>query len=518
MNLLQVIDAPAELRRLPRAQLPALTRELRQRLPSSTPDPIELAVALHYVFDTPCDRIVWDGQQPNDGGVLPAGLREQLGAASGAGAAQGFCAAHPSTSISAALGIAQAARLRGDARHAVAVIGNEAMRAGIAFEALNNGGVAPGVRLLVVLNDTDGSTPAAALAHSLGLHYAGPVDGHDVDTLVAALDSARQRAQPQLLHVVNRKSRERAPAQAGHGYDGAFADWLCDMAAADPRLVAVTPARGDASGMTRFAKSFPGRCFEVSGAEQHAVTFAGGMAAEGLKPVVAIDAAFLRRAYDQLIHDIALQRLDLTFAIGGAGSAGIGGAPTACPADIACLRCIPNMALMAPSDEDQCRRMLVTAYRHPGLAAVRYPHGAGPGVTIGGGLDGVEFGRGERRRPGRRTAILAFGAMLAPGLAAGGDLDATVADMRFIKPIDTALVLQLAHEHEQLVTVEDGAVMGGAGAAVAEALAAAGVARPLLMLGLDDAPGAVGPDAAGIARAIRLRFPPGQERQVANDG
>jgi 1-deoxy-D-xylulose-5-phosphate synthase len=490
MKLLQVIDAPAELRRLPRAQLPALVRQLRQRLPPSAPDAVELAVALHYVFDTPRDRIVWDGQRHDDGGVL---------------AGQGFCPAHPSTSISAALGIAQAARLRGDARHAVAVIGNDAMRAGIAFEALNNAGVAPGVRLLVVLNDTDGSTPAAALAETLGLVYAGPVDGCDVGALVAMLESARQHAQPQLLHVVTRKSRRVAPAQAGDGYDAAFGDWLCDMAAADPCLVAVTPARAGASGMTRFAESFPGRCFEVGGAQQHAVTFAGGMAAEGLKPVVAIDAAFLQRAYDQLIHDIALQRLDLTFAIAGR-------------ADSACLRCIPNMVLMAPSDEDQCRRMLVTAYRHPGPAAVRYPRGAGPGVAVGRSLDGVEFGRGARRRAGRRTAILAFGAMLAPSLAAGGDLGATVADMRFIKPIDTALVLQLACEHDHLVTVEEGAVTGGAGAAVAEALAGAGVARPLLMLGLDDAPGARAPDAAAIARAIRLRFPSGQERQVANDG
>jgi 1-deoxy-D-xylulose-5-phosphate synthase len=589
MNLLDAINDPAALRKLPRAQLKLLARQLRQFLLesvsrtgghlSSNLGTVELTIALHYVFDTPRDRIVWDVGHQCYGHKVLTGRRgrmhtlRQLDGISGfprrsESVYDAFGAAHSSTSISAALGIAEAALLAGHERHAVAVCGDGAMSAGMAFEALNNAGHRHGLRLLVVLNDNGMSispsvgglaralrlhagtaAPAAAMFEAFGFDYTGPVDGHDLDALLPALEGARQRPGPQLLHVLTCKGKgyrraeaeptlyhgtgkfdlERglpAQAPARPGYTQVFGDWLCDMAEADERLVGITPAMREGSGMVRFAAAFPGRYVDVGIAEQHAVTFAGGLAAEGMKPVVAIYSTFLQRAYDQLIHDVALQNLDVTFAIDRAGLVGADGATHAGNYDIAYLRCIPNMVLMAASDEGECRRMLTTAYRYPGPAAVRYPRGAGAGAAIGADLDELPFGHGELRRRGTGTAILAFGAVLAPSLDAGAELNATVANMRFIKPLDLDLLAQLAREHDQLVTVEEGAAMGGAGAAVAEALAAAGIVMPLLILGLPDVfiehgdPAALlaaaGLDAGGIAGAIRQRFGAGARRLVVN--
>jgi 1-deoxy-D-xylulose-5-phosphate synthase len=625
MNLLQAIDDPSALRRLPRAQLEALAGQLRQFLLesvartgghlSSNLGTVELTIALHYVFDTPRDRIVWDVGHQSYGHKVLTGRREQMGTLRQQGGISGFPrrsesaydtfgTAHSSTSISAALGMAQAARLRGEDRHAVAVIGDGAMSAGMAYEAMNNAGIAGDLRLLVILNDNKMSIspavgalsrylarllsnrvvaaakhaghavlpepvleiarrleehakgmvlPPATLFEHFGFDYLGPIDGHDLDALVPTLENLRQRAGPQFLHIVTKKGQgyrlaeaeptryhgtgkfdhalglpASAPAAGKPGYTEVFGDWLCDMAAFDPRLVGITPAMREGSGLVRFEQLFPERYFDVGIAEQHAVTFAGGLAAEGMKPVVAIYSTFLQRAYDQLIHDVALQNLDVTFAIDRAGLVGADGATHAGSYDIAYLRCIPNMVLMAASDENECRRMLTTAYRHQGPAAVRFPRGTGPGVAIEASLDEIAFGRGEIRHEGRGTAILAFGPMLAPSLGAGRMLGATVANMRFIKPLDLELVLRLAREHARLVTVEEGCVMGGAGAAVAEALAAAGVVKPLLMLGLPDMfvqhgdPAALlacaGLDADGIANAICRRFPDERERRVANDG
>ena len=624
MDLLQAIDDPSQLRGLPRAQLDPLARQLHRFLLesvartgghlSSNLGTVELTIALHYVFDTPYDRIVWDVGHQSYGHKVLTGRREQMHTLRQAGGISGFPrrtesvydtfgTAHSSTSISAALGMAQAARLRGENRHAVAVIGDGAMSAGMAYEALNNAGIAQDIRLLVILNDNDMSiSPAvgalnrylarllsgglvaaarsagnavlpgpvlelarrleghakgmvlspATIFEEFGFNYVGPIDGHDLDALVPTLENLRQREGPQFLHIVTRKGhgyklaeaeptryhgigkfnptlglQAPAPAQGKPSYTEVFGDWLCDMAASDLRLVGITPAMREGSGMVCFEQHYPERYFDVGIAEQHAVTFAAGLATEGMKPVVAIYSTFLQRAYDQLIHDVALQNLDVTFAIDRAGLVGADGATHAGNYDIAYLRCIPNMVLMAASDENECRRMLSTAYRYPGPAAVRYPRGAGTGVAVDDTLDEIEFGRGEVRREGEGTAILAFGSMVAPSLVAGRVLDATVANMRFIKPLDHELVLRLARTHARLVTVEEGCVMGGAGAAVAEALAAAGVVKPLLMLGLPDAfiqqgdPAALlaaaGLDAEGIARAVRERFPQGEERQVAND-
>ena len=625
MNLLQAIDDPSALRRLPRAQLEPLAGQLRQFLLESVArtgghlasnlGTVELTIALHYVFDTPRDRIVWDVGHQSYGHKVLTGRREQMGTLRQQGGISGFPrrsesaydtfgTAHSSTSISAALGMAQAARLGGEDRHAVAVIGDGAMSAGMAYEAMNNAGIAGDLRLLVILNDNEMSIspavgalsrylsrllpcrvvpaakhaghavlpepvcemarrleehakgmvlPPATLFEHFGFDYAGPIDGHDLETLVPTLENLRRRAGPQFLHIVTKKGQgyklaqaeptryhgigkfnhelglpATAPAAGTPSYTEVFGDWLCDMAAFDPRLVGITPAMREGSGLVRFEQLFPERYFDVGIAEQHAVTFAGGLAAEGMKPVVAIYSTFLQRAYDQLIHDVALQNLDVTFAIDRAGLVGADGATHAGNYDIAYLRCIPNMVLMAASDENECRRMLTTAYRHHGPAAVRFPRGIGPGVAIEASLDEIAFGRGEIRLEGRGTAILAFGSMLAPSLAAGRMLGATVANLRFIKPLDLELVLRLARDHAQLVAVEEGCVMGGAGAAVAEALAAAGVVKPLLMLGLPDIfvqhgdPAALlasaGLDADGIANAIRRRFPGEPGRRVANDG
>lgn len=593
MNLLETLDSPADLRRLPRARLAPLARELRGFLLdsvartgghlSSNLGSVELTIALHYVFDTPRDRIVWDVGHQCYGHKVLTGRRGRMHTLRQSGGLSGFprraespydCfgTAHSSTSISAALGMAEAACLRGEDRHAVAVCGDGAMSAGLAFEALNNAGHRHDLRLLVVLNDNGmsispsvgaferwcarrrsaapSSSASASVFEQLGLRYSGPVDGHDLDALVAALQDLCGRRGPQLLHVLTRKGRGYAPAEAAptlyHGvgrfdparglpapaasaslpaamlacsrptYTEVFGDWLCDMGACDARLVGITPAMREGSGMVRFQQMFPARYVDAGIAEQHAVTFAAGLAVEGLKPVVAIYSTFLQRAYDQLIHDVALQNLDVTFAIDRAGLVGPDGATHAGSFDIAFLRCVPNMVLMAASSEAECRRMLSTAYRHRGPAAVRYPRGSGPGVAVAPDLDTLPIGRGELQLQGADTAILAFGTPLAASLDAGAELGATVANMRFIKPLDVDLVVRLARTHARLVTVEEGAVMGGAGAAVAEALATAGIARPLLMLGLPDRfiehgdtvalLAAAGLDAPGIAAEIRRRF------------
>ena len=616
--LLKTIDSPADLRRLPRAQLPQLAAELRDFVLhsvsqtgghlSSNLGTVELTVALHYVFDTPRDRLVWDvGHQTYPHKIL-TGRRERMGTLRQLGGISGFPrrdeseydtfgTAHSSTSISAALGMALAAKLKGESRKAVAVIGDGAMTAGMAFEAMNNAGVSH-ADMLVVLNDNDMSIspPVGALNRylarlmsgkfyatardtaktvlknapplyelarrleehakgmivpgtifeELGFTYVGPIDGHDLDSLIPTLENLRSRSGPQFLHVVTKKGYGYKLAEADpvnyHGpgkFDPAvglvkpatppkqtftqvFGHWLCDMAAADKRLVGITPAMREGSGMVEFEKRFPGRYHDVGIAEQHAVTFAAGLACEGLKPVVAIYSTFLQRAYDQLIHDVAIQNLPVTFALDRAGIVGADGATHAGAYDIAYLRCIPNMAVLAPADENECRLALTTAFRRDQPVAVRYPRGAGAGVKVESGLAELPWGKGEiRRQAGAkarapRIAILAFGTLLHPALEAAERLDATVANMRFVKPLDTELLLELARTHERLVTVEEGCVMGGAGSAVLEALQAAGVEIPVLQLGLPDSfvehgdPAKLlalcGLDAAGIERSIVTRF------------
>jgi 1-deoxy-D-xylulose-5-phosphate synthase len=617
-ELLKTIDSPADLRLLAPAQLPVVAQELRACILesvsktgghlSSNLGTVELTIALHYVFNTPEDRIVWDvGHQTYPHKIL-TGRREAMATLRQMGGISGFPrrseseydtfgTAHSSTSISAALGMAVAAKNRGEARHAIAVIGDSAMTGGMAFEALNNAGVIDDVRLLVILNDNDMSiSPAvgalnrylarlmsggfyaaaknvgkqmlrplpplfelakkfeahakgmvvpATLFEEFGFNYIGPIDGHDLGALVPTLQNLKQLTGPQFLHVVTRKGQGyklaeadpvlyhgpgkfdpsvgvRKPAAAGHAtYTQVFGDWLCDIAAADSRVIGITPAMREGSGMVRFAHEFPGRYFDVGIAEQHAVTFAAGLASEGLKPVVAIYSTFLQRGYDQLIHDVAIQNLPVTFALDRGGLVGADGATHHGAFDLAYLRCIPNMVVMAPADENECRAMLTTAVRHDGPAAVRYPRGAGPGATIERDLVSLPLGKGEVRREsgrpqGARIAILAFGAMVQPALAAAGQLDATVANMRFVKPLDHELVERLARTHDALVTVEENVVMGGAGSACVEALARAGLLVPVLQLGLPDQfvdhgdaqqlLASVGLDETGIERAIRARF------------
>ena len=621
MDLLNKIDAPGDLRRLSRSQLKPLADELRAFLLdavsrtgghlSSNLGTVELTIALHYVFNTPDDRIVWDvGHQTYPHKIL-TGRRErmdtlrQLGGISGfprrdESAFDTFGTAHSSTSISAALGMALAAKTLGENRHAIAVIGDGAMTAGMAFEALNNAGVHEDMNLLVILNDNDmsisppvgalnrylarlmsgrfyaaarsvgksvlpgpmlelakrleehakGMVLPATMFEEFGFNYIGPIDGHDLDSLVPTLQNLRQLKGPQFLHVVTKKGQGYKLAEADpvlyHGpgkfnpaegikpaaagkksYTQVFGQWLCDMAQHDKRLVGITPAMREGSGMVEFEQRFPDRYYDVGIAEQHAVTFAAGMACEGIKPVVAIYSTFLQRGYDQLIHDVALQNLDVTFALDRAGLVGADGATHAGNYDMAFLRCIPNMVVMAASDENECRQMLSTAYQYPGPAAVRYPRGAGIGAAVGTDLATIPLGKGELRRSGKRVAILAFGTMLAPALKAAEELNATVANMRFVKPLDTALVLELAASHDLLVTVEEGCIMGGAGSAVAEALAAAGVVLPLMMLGLPDrfidhgdAPqllASCGLDAAGIAASVRQRLGKTEPRLVVSN-
>ena len=619
MTMLENINEPADVRKMARSQLTPLAHELRHYLLesvsrtgghlSSNLGTVELTIALHYVFNTPVDRIVWDvGHQTYSHKIL-TGRREQMHTLRQQDGISGFPrrveseydtfgTAHSSTSISAALGMAQAAKIKGESRHSIAVIGDGSMTAGMAFEALNNAGVQEDIQLLVILNDNDmsisppvgalnrylarlmsgqfyaaaknvgksvlpgpvlelakrfeehakGMMVPATMFEEFGFNYIGPIDGHDLDSLIPTLQNLKQLKGPQFLHVVTKKGQGYklaeaepilyhgtgkfdpvegiVPAKAGKmTYTDVFGNWLCDMAAQDKRLVGITPAMREGSGMVRFEQQFPERYFDVGIAEQHAVTFAAGLACEGLKPVVAIYSTFLQRAYDQLIHDVALQNLDVTFALDRAGLVGADGATHAGNYDIAYLRCIPNMVLMAASDENECRQMLSTAYQYSGPAAVRYPRGAGIGAAIDLEWTTLPIGKGEIKRHGKRIAILAFGTMVHPSLAAAEQLDATVANMRFIKPLDVELLTQLAEQHDYLVTVEEGAIMGGAGAAVAEALAAAGLVKPLLMLGLPDKfidhgdtatlLKGVGLDGVGICASIRARFAPDAPRLKA---
>ena len=618
--LLQTIDDPADLRRLPRAELKTLANELRAFLIhsvaqtgghlSSNLGTVELTVALHAVFNTPHDRLVWDvGHQTYPHKIL-TGRRERMGSLRQLGGLSGFPqrteseydtfgTAHSSTSISAALGMALAAHSKGEERRAVAIIGDGAMTAGMAFEALNNAGVAD-TNLLVILNDNDmsisppvgalnrylaqlmsgqfyataknvgknvlknappllelakrleqqakGMVVPATLFEKFGFNYIGPIDGHDLDSLIPTLENIKSLKGPQFLHVVTKKGYGYKLAEADpvayHGpskFDPAigivkpstpskqtftqvFGDWLCDMAAHDSRLVGITPAMREGSGMVEFHQRFPSRYYDVGIAEQHAVTFAAGMACEGLKPVVAIYSTFLQRGYDQLIHDVALQNLPVVFALDRAGLVGADGATHAGAYDIPFVRCIPNMAMACPADERECRQLLSTAFAQNQPVAVRYPRGAGAGVAPLPGLEALPFGKGEVRRTRQgvaaegapRIAILAFGTLLYPALQAGEGLDATVVNMRWAKPLDVDLLLEVAAEHDALVTLEEGALMGGAGSAVLEALSAAGVLRPVLTLGLPDVfiehgdPAKLlalqGLDAAGIEQSVRTRF------------
>ena len=621
MTLLQKVNDPADVRALSRPELHKLANELRTYLLesvsqtgghlSSNLGTVELTIALHYVFNTPHDRIVWDvGHQTYPHKIL-TGRRDRMPSLRQFGGLSGFPrrdespydtfgTAHSSTSISAALGMALAARTKGEKRHSVAVIGDGAMSAGMAFEALNNAGVYEDIKMLVVLNDNDmsisppvgalnrylarlmsgqfyaaaknvgksvlppsmrefakrfeehakGMLTPATMFEEFGFNYIGPIDGHDLEALVPTLQNLKNLDGPQFLHVVTKKGQGYKLAEADpvlyHGpgkfnpaegiqpsaapakktYTQVFGDWLCDMASSDDKLIGITPAMREGSGMVAFEQQFPDRYYDVGIAEQHAVTFAAGLACEGLKPVLAIYSTFLQRGYDQLIHDVALQNLDVTFALDRAGLVGADGATHAGNYDIAYLRCIPNMVVMTPSDENECRKMLSTAYRHPGPASVRYPRGAGPGTVIEADLDPIEIGKASVRRQGRQVAILAFGTMVAPALKAAEELNATVADMRFVKPLDTALVAQLASSHDLIVTIEEGAVMGGAGSAVAEALAAAGFVKPLLQLGLPDEfidhgdaqqlLASCGLDAAGIIASVRERLGSKEPRLVAN--
>ena len=610
--LLDRANTPDELRRLGEAELETLADELRQYLLYTVGQTgghfgaglgvIELTVALHYVFDTPDDRLVWDvGHQAYPHKIL-TGRREQMGSLrqkDGIAAFprrseseyDTFGVGHSSTSISAALGMAIAARLKGEKRKAVAVIGDGAMTAGMAFEALNHASDV-GANMLVILNDNDmsisknvgglsnylakiissrtysnmregskkilshlpgaweiarkveehakGMLVPGTLFEELGWNYVGPIDGHDLPTLLATLRNMRDLDGPQFLHVVTKKGKGFAPAEvdpigyhaitklepinapaapkqaSGPKYSSVFGQWLCDMAAEDPRLVGITPAMKEGSDLVAFSERYPERYFDVAIAEQHAVTLAAGMACDGAKPVVAIYSTFLQRAYDQLIHDVAVQHLDVLFAIDRAGLVGEDGPTHAGSFDISYLRCIPGMLVMTPSDENELRRMLSTGHLFNGPAAVRYPRGSGPNAAIEPGLEPLEIGKGIVRRQGKQTALLVFGVQLSEALKVGEALDATVVDMRFVKPLDEALVRQLAASHALLVTIEENSVMGGAGSAVSELLAHAGLLKPVLHLGLPDyyvehaKPAQMlaecGLDASGIEAAVRQRL------------
>ncbi len=582
--LLARIESPADLRKLPDSELPALAAELRGYLIESVASVgghfgaglgvVELTIALHYRYDTPYDRIVWDvGHQGYPHKIL-TGRRDRITTIKTRGGLAPFLrraeseydtfgVGHASTSISAALGMAIALQRRGDPRNVVAVIGDGALTGGMAYEALNHAG-GSGADLLVVLNDNgmsisenvggldrtlarlragesgESGPHPEALFEELGFAYAGPVDGHDLPALLRALRETKQRRGPRLLHVVTTKGKGYPPAELAQidyhavgrfdpargmtrgvagppTYSEVFGDWLCDMASEDPRLVAITPAMREGSGMERFSREFPERYFDVAIAEQHAVTFAAGMACEGAKPVVAIYSTFLQRGYDQLIHDVALQNLDVTFAIDRAGVVGPDGPTHAGSFDLSYLRCVPNMIVMAPADENECRRMLATGFRFGGPAAIRYPRGGGCGVAIDPVLRELPFGKAEVRRHGRRIALLAFGCVVAPAETVAAELDATVVNMRFVKPLDEALLVELARSHEAFVSLEDNALAGGAGSAIGELLAARGIEMPLLQLGLPDAflehatreelLAEAGLDADGIRRAILARFP-----------
>jgi 1-deoxy-D-xylulose-5-phosphate synthase len=609
-ELLETINDPADLRALDRRQLPQLVIELRDFILdsvsqtgghlSSNLGTVELTIALHYVFNTPEDRLVWDVGHQTYAHKILTGRRAGMNKLRMQGGISGFPrrvespydtfgTAHSSTSISAALGMAVAAKRQDSHRHVVAIIGDGAMSAGMAFEALNNAGVVD-ANLLVVLNDNEmsisppvgalnkylarlmsgqfyaaarrageavlgdlakraeehvkGMVTPGTLFEEFGFNYIGPIDGHDLNALIPTLRNIRDLKGPQFLHVVTRKGQGYKLAEADpvlyHGvskfkpgdgivggkgggkpsYTQIFGDWLCDMAEQDERLIGITPAMREGSGMVKFAERFPERYFDVGIAEQHAVTFAGGLACEGLRPVLAIYSTFLQRGYDQLIHDIALQNLPVVFALDRAGLVGADGATHNGSYDLSYLRCLPNMTIMAPSDEDECRQMLYTAFCADGPAAVRYPRGTGPGVAIRKEMTALPIGRAEvRRRSGAskrpRVAILAFGSMLTPALQAGDDVDATVVNMRFVKPMDRDVIGEMADTHDLLVTVEENAIAGGAGSGVAEILQELGKTPPILHLGLPDHfidhgdPAAllagVGLNREGIAAAVRAR-------------
>jgi 1-deoxy-D-xylulose-5-phosphate synthase len=607
--LLESIQKPADLRQLPAAKLTALADELRQFLIHSVSTrgghfaaglgTVELTIALHYIFNTPYDRLVWDvGHQAyphkvltgrrellhtikQDGGLAPFPTRSES-------EYDTFGVGHSSTSISAALGMAVAAARRGEDRRAVAIIGDGALTAGMAFEALNHAGSLP-ADLLIILNDNDmsisenvgalsnylaralsgrmyahlreggkkvlrqmptvwelarrseehlkGMVLPGTLFEEMGFNYIGPIDGHDIKSLVTTLGNIKKLRGPQLLHVVTRKGKGYAPAEADpikwHGpgpfdpasgkifketssgptYSQIFGQWLCDMAERDPNVVGITPAMREGSGLVEFSKRFPDRYFDVAIAEQHAVTFAAGLAAEGLKPVVAIYSTFLQRAYDQLIHDVALQNLPVVFALDRAGLVGSDGATHQGSYDLTFLRCIPNMVVMAPADENECRQMLYTATTLSCPSAVRYPRGAGPGVPVVKEMTPLPVGRAQLRREGRAgLAILAFGALVEPARKVAERLDATLVNMRFIKPLDQELILQVAARHRAMVTIEENAILGGAGSGVSEILAANGVLLPVLHVGIPDRAiehgsresclAAAGLDLAGLTESV----------------
>ncbi|AWW50253.1 1-deoxy-D-xylulose-5-phosphate synthase [Polynucleobacter paneuropaeus] len=619
---LDSIHSPADLKKLSRDELPALADELRQFVLdsvsqtgghlSSNLGTVELSIALHYVFDTPADRIVWDvGHQSYPHKIL-TGRREQMKTLRQFDGLAGFPrrseseydafgTGHSSTSISAAMGMARAFQTLGEHQVAVAVIGDSAMTGGMAFEAMNNAGVYDDLPLVVILNDNDmsispavgalnrhlarllsgniysatkkgidsvlsiapplrefakrledhakGMVSPSTIFQEFGFNYFGPIDGHDLDALVPMLQNVRRLAiegrGPQFLHVVTRKGQgyelaeadpvlyhgpskfnpdegvKKPTAPANKTFTQVFGEWLCDMANADPLLIGITPAMREGSGLVEFEKQFPNRYYDVGIAEQHAVTFAAGMACEGMKPVVAIYSTFLQRAYDQLIHDVAIQDLPILFALDRAGLVGADGATHAGSYDIAFLRCIPNMLIMTPSDEAECRDLLTTAYHQNHPSAVRYPRGAGVGATPSKELRTVPFGKAELRRKssaasGQRIAILAFGTLLYPALEVGEQLNATVANMRFVKPLDVELLKTLAQDHDYFVTIEDGVIQGGAGSSCLEALAAMGLNRPLLQLGLPDSfiehgdykllMANCGLNAEGILKSIHERF------------
>ena len=606
--ILARIASPTDLKPLSPSERKALAEELRAFIIDSVSRTgghlasnlgvVELTIALHTVFDTPTDRIVWDVGHQTYAHKILTGRRERMHTLRQTDGLSGFpkreespydafVAGHSSTSISAALGMAIAARLKGEDRRTVAVIGDGAMTAGMAFEALNNAG-ATDANLLVILNDNEmsispnvgalntyltrllsgrfynamrrqgerllsnlpplhelarraeehvkGMVTPGTLFEEFGFNYLGPIDGHDLDVLIETLQNIRALQGPQFLHVVTQKGKGYRPAEANpclyHGvgkfepaagltakpasrptYTEVFGAWLNDMAAADERLIGITPAMCEGSGLVEFSRRHPQRYFDVGIAEQHALTFAAGLACEGYRPVVAIYSTFLQRAYDQLIHDIALQKLPVMLAIDRAGLVGADGPTHAGAFDLTYLRCVPNMLIAAPSDENECRRLLTTAYQHDGPSAVRYPRGTGPGALIEPGLEALPVGKGIIRREGRGLALLAFGSLVSPALSVAERLDATVADMRFIKPLDTELIKDLAQTHRHLVTLEENVVMGGAGSAVAETLADLGLVRSILHLGLPDRfvehgdPALLlarcGLDAAGIERAVR---------------
>jgi len=620
--LLEGINAPDELRQLAEHQLPVLADELRNFLLqsvahtgghlSSNLGSIELSIALHYCYNTPYDRLIWDvGHQSYPHKIL-TGRRQAMSSLRKLNGLSGFPkrsespydafgTAHSSTSISAALGMALAARENGqhqgdDRRRHIAVIGDGALSGGMAFEAMNHGGATRGLDVLVILNDNEMSIspPVGALSHYLtrlllgrfygsakalsegllkrvprlltltrkieehvkgmltpstlfeefGFNYVGPIDGHDLAMLTYTLKRLRQRPGLKFLHVVTQKGHGYRPAEKDpilyHGpsafkpeqgiiqsapgkvpsptYTQVFGQWICDMAALDPRLIAITPAMREGSGLVEFEERFPSRYVDVGIAEQHAVTLAAGLACEGKKPVVAIYSTFLQRGYDQVIHDVALQNLPVCFAIDRAGLVGADGATHAGSYDIAFLRCLPNMSLLAPSDEDECRQMLYTAYLHDGPVAVRYPRGRGPGVKLRRDLSALAWGKAQIRRAGKGVVILAFGSMLAPALEAAESLNASVVNMRFIKPLDVALLRQMANTHDAIVTIEEGSRSGGAGAAVAEALSDMGLVKPIRIMGLPDrfidqgeVPAllaACGLDAQGIRVQVQAWFAP----------